>query len=298
MAEYGIVSTGFNRKPLAVGLAEIEEGMVGVFGPLVIQTPQSPFGQLNGLMADLIARLWEVGEDVYQSYDPDQSEGVPLERIARLRLLERAPGESDASLRQATTNAGRARIDLEDLRRAVQNIDGVTYVQVFVNDTSAVDANGLEPHSISVAVLGGDDDEIALALRSYIVPGIGSSGNVRIDTLRNGVCRSFWLTRPVLVPITLDIEVIRRADSMGCPPAALTAIAEGLIEDLNSARRPINGEDVTVHLIRSAIEARYPNVEVTSVAGSRAGDSTMPLAIGFNEIASFSIDNITVENAP
>lgn len=297
MADYGVVSTGYNRKPLAVILAEIEEANIATFGPSVVQTPQSPLGQLNGLFADLSAQLWEHGEDVYQSYDPDQAEGARLEMLGKLRLLDRAVGELDPSYRQAITNAGRARIDLQDLIRAVQNIDGVTYVQVFVNDTDVVDANGLEPHSVSVAALGGDDAEIALTVRDYVVPGIGTSGNLRLDTLADGVCRSIWITRPVAVPITLDIEVIRRSDNLGCPPAALTAIAEGLVADLNGERRLVNGEDVTVHAIRSAIEARYPNVEVTSVAGSRAGDATMPLAIGFAEIAAFSIDDVTVENA-
>jgi len=294
---YGVLPTGYARKPLSVILAELEAAMIDLFGPDVVQTSQSPLGQINGLYSDLTAQLWEHGEDVYQSYDPDQAEGARLDMLAKLRLLARATDETDASLRQAITNAGRARIDVQDLLRAIQNVDGVTYAQVFVNDTDATDANGLDAHSVSVAALGGDDDEIALALRTYVVPGIGTSGNVRIDTSRDGVCRSFWLTRPALVPITLAIDVIRRSDKLGCPPAALTAIAEGLVADLNGERRLINGEDVSVHAIRSAIEGRYPNVEVVTVAGSRDGDATMPLTIGFNEIASFVVDDITVENA-
>jgi len=52
-----------------------------------------------------------------------------------------------------------------------------------------------------------------------------------------------------------------------------------------------------VHAIRSAIEARYPNVEVVSVAGSRDGDASMPLAIDFDEIAAFDIEDISVVNS-
>ena len=298
MADYGVLPTGYARKPLAVILAEIEQAMIDLFGPDVIQTSQSPLGQINGLFADLSAQLFEHAENTYQSYDPDQAEGLRLEMLAKLRLLERAVGESDSDFRQAITNAGRARIDIQDLMRAVRNVDGVTYAQVFVNDTDSTDANGLESHSIAVATLGGSDADVALAVRTYVVPGIGTSGNTRVDTTKDGVCRTIWISRPVEIPISLDVTIIRRYDRLGCPPADLVTIAEGLVEDLNGDRRPINGEDVTVHLIRSAIEARYPNVEVVSITGSRAGDATMPIDIGFDEIATFSLDDVTIANAP
>ena len=297
MSDFGVLSTGFARKPLSTILAEIEESLIGTFGPAIIQTPQSPMGQINGLFADATAQLWELAEDTYQSYDPDQAEGIRLDALSKIRLLARATDEADAELRQAITNAGRARIDIQDLLRAIQNVSGVTYAQAFVNDAEVADENGLDPHSVALSVLGGDDEEVALTLRTYVVPGIGTSGNVRVDTNRDGFCRTVWISRPTPIPITVNVEVIRRTDRLGCPPAALLSIAEGLVLDLNGSRRLINGEDVTVHIIRSAIEARYSNVEVVSVAASRAGDSVAPIEIDFNEIASFSIENVTVENA-
>ena len=300
MTDYGVVPTGFSRKPLPVILAEIEEAAVGVFGAGVIQTSQSPLGQLNGLFADLSAQLWEIAEDVYQSIDPDQAEGARLEMLARIRLLAREEGESDEDFRFAITNNGRARVDLQDLRRAVSSISGVTFVAVFVNDSDDVDSDGLDGHSVAVAVIGGDGEEIALAIREYVVPGIGTAGNVRIDAEIEGVCRSIGIVRPVAVPITLEIEVVRRADRLGCPPAALTSIGEALLESMQGDRRPVNGEDITTFMIRSSIEAAFPNVEVTSVEGARGAGSVgaMPISIGFYEIASFSLDKITVTNAP
>lgn len=300
MSDYGVLPTGFARKPLPVILSEIEQAAIVVFGAGVIQTAQSPLGQLNGLFADLTSQLWEVGEDVYQSYDPDQAEGARLDMLAKLRLLARAEGEIDEDLRLAITNEGRARVDLQDLRRAVLNIDGVTFVAIFVNDTDEIDEDGLDPHSVAVAVIGGDDEDVGRAVRDYVVPGIGTSGNLRVDVSVDGVCRSISLVRPVAVPITLEIEVIRRADRLGCPPAALIAISEGLVKAMAGDRRPANGEDVTVFMIRSAIEALYPNVEVVSVEGRRgvAAIGALPISIGFYEIATVAVANITVSNAP
>lgn len=295
---YGVIPTGFSRPTLATILAQLEAANIALFGPGIIQTAASPMGQMNGLMADMLMRYWEYAEETYHSYDPDQAEGVRLDALARLRIMARGEGETDEELRQAITNQGRARIDLQDVLRAVRGIDGVTYVQVYINDTATTDENGLSAHSVGVAVIGGDDSEIAQALRTYIVPGIGTSGNLRIDTEIEGVCRSIWLVRPTDVPITLEIEVVRRNDRLGCPPSDLLAIKEGLIADLTTTRRLNNGDDVTLFAIRSAIEARYPNVEVMSVEGSRDGDPVdeLPITIAFDEIASFAIADLTIAN--
>lgn len=299
MSEYGVIPTGFSRKPLPVILAELEAAAVQVFGPGVIQTSQSPLGQLHGLMADYASQLWEFGEDVYASYDPDQAEGVRLDALARIRVLERVAGETDASLRQAITNTGRARIDLQDVIRAISKVQGVTYAQLWVNDTPRTDEHGLDPHSVSLSVLGGDDTEIATVLRDYIVPGIGTSGTVRVNTMNDGFCRPIWLSRPAIVPVALSVSVQRKSDRMGCPPASLTAVKEGLVADLQGARRTINGETITLHLVRSIIEARYPNVEVMSATGFRLDDEVegLPIRIDFHEIAEVTMERVSVVNA-
>jgi hypothetical protein len=297
MAEYGIVPTGFARKPLPIILAEIEAALVTEFGPDVIQTSQSPLGQINGLFADLVAQLWEFAEDTYQSYDPDQAEGTRLDTLAKLRLLLRASGEDDLGLRQAITNADRARIDVQDITRAVAGISGVTYAQVFLNETNAVDANGLNPGTVAVAVLGGDDEEIALAMRRYIVPGISTYGNAAISTDIDGFCRSMMIVRPILVPVTLSIRVRVAKDYRGCPPPSPTAIRDGLIEDFAGARLLLNGDDITMFRIRSAIESRYPNVEVVSFNGSRDDidqSDNEPVDIAFIEMATLAPENVTV----
>ena len=74
-------------------------------------------------------------EDVYQSYDPDQAEGIRLDTLAEIRLLERAEGEADPAFRLAISNQGRAR-NIQDIARAVAGIPGVYYYHVWVNDTN------------------------------------------------------------------------------------------------------------------------------------------------------------------
>ena len=85
MADYGVQSEGFVRKPLSIVLAEIESALITEFGPGFVQTPQTPMGQINGIFAEAVAKLWEHAEDIYQSYDPDQAEGTRLDTLGRLR---------------------------------------------------------------------------------------------------------------------------------------------------------------------------------------------------------------------
>ncbi|MCO5092067.1 hypothetical protein [Bosea sp. (in: a-proteobacteria)] len=292
---YGVDPSGFVLKRLPEILAEIQAANVATFGPGVTQTDQSPLGQLNGLHADLAATFWEIALSVYQALDPDQAEGVNLDRIAKLRLLERAPGESEIDFRQAITNAGRARIDMSDLSQALSAIAGV-WVQTYVNDGDVADADGISAHSVAVAILGGDDDEIAKTVRAYVVPGIGTYGNTTLETTIEGFCRSIKIVRPAVVNVTIEVDVEAQSDRNGCPPPSALAIAAGLAQSLTGATRPRNGQDLTEFLVRQAIESRYPNVRVAAVRASRspAAVGVVPVAFTFFEIMAVSADRITI----
>jgi hypothetical protein len=298
---YGVLPEGFRRKELSLILAEVEAALVTEFGPDVIQSAQSPLGQINGVFAEAIAILWELLEDAYQSYDPDQAEAVRLDTLARIRILARAGGESDESFRQAITNFGRARIDIQDIVRAIRALDGVTYTQVFLNDGDVIDANGIAPGQLAVCVLGGDDEAIAAELRRYIVPGVSTTGNFRVESNLDGFCRSFPIVRPIVIPASLQVWVNRRNDRLGCPPPSLAAIRDALFEDLTVTRPLINGEDITLFRIRQAVEGRWQgSVEVVRFNGEReeiAQIDSQPVSFGFIEIASLDIDGITVSLA-
>lgn len=293
---YGVIPSGFELKRLPEILADLEAANVATFGPGVIQTAASPLGQLNGLHADLAAAVWELALSVYQALDPDQAEGVNLERVGKLRLLSRSPDESDADFRQAITNAGRARIDMSDLSQALSAIAGVTYAQTFVNETDTTDADGIPRQHVAVATLGGDEGEIARTIRAYVVPGIGTHGNLTVETTIEGFCRSIRIIRPTEIAVSIEVDVIARPDRNGCPPPSALAIAAGLAEALTGMNRPRNGQDVTEYLIRQAVESRYPNIEVDAVRASvsPASPGALPVAIRFFQIMSVSVDRITV----
>lgn len=294
--DYGVLPTGFNRKPLAVILAEIEEAARGVFGAGVIQAAETPLGQLNGLLASILATHWEIAEDAYQSYDPAQAEGVRLEQLGRIRLIERIDGEKDTDFRQAITNADRARIDVADIARAAGSVDGVTWSKVFVN-SRCPSVHGLPSRSIAVAALGGDDAEVATSIRPYVVPGVDLYGNTAVDLVIDGYCRTVFLVRPVLIDLGLQIAVRIGPDRFGCPPPSAVAIGEVIGAVFNGPDRPANGQDVTLHLLRSMVATVYPNVEIVSATVTVLPDDdviALPYPIEFLAMAAVDPGNVTV----
>lgn len=290
MSSYGVQPTGFVRKPLPIIHAEIEALLITEFGPDVVQTSQSPLGQINGLIADLVAELWEVAEDVYQSYDPDQAEGRRLDTLARLRLLARGPDEPDAAFRTAITNASTARINLADLSRAIQSVPGVTFRSVTVNESQALMNNAIPPNTIAIAVIGGEDEHVAAAVNQYVIPGISTYGAFEINTVEDGFCRALYITRPQEVGVALTVTVRTSATRNGCPPPSPTAVEAALLEFLISPEtRPINGQSITPYLVRQFVESRFPTVEFSRLYGEREdGVASQPdgsVAFAFTEIA-------------
>jgi len=297
MTTYGVTPTGFVRKPLDQILADIEARAAApdVFGPGVIQTPESPLGQLNGLMASLATTAWEISEAVYQSLDINQAEGARLDMLGRLRLLARADGELDAAFRADITNAGRANVEISDLARAVRNTAGVTWSQVWINDRGFADENGQDAHTLCVAAIGGTDFDLAEVLMAYVVPGIGTHGNTPVQMVVDGFCRTVYLMRPVEVPIGFDIQIKAVPDKFGCSPPSNAQIASVIAAYFAGADRPANGVDMTVAMLNRIISCLFSNVEIVEATVSRPDlgmSYPLPYVLAFDEIASVGVADI------
>lgn len=293
---YGVTRTGFAIKRQPEIKADLEQAAKRIFGDGLIVSAQSPMGQFIGLASDMIAACWETALDTYQSFDVDQAEGTRLASIAKLRLLQKADGETETDFRRAITNIDRARIDTADIVRAIQSLDGVSYAKVFVNDGDGPDEHGIPGHAVALAVIGGENDAIARTLRQYVVPGISTYGTTFAETAIDGFCRTMRFMRPKPVAFWLEISIRAYHDKNDCPPPAPGAIAAGFLADIQGDRRPGNGEDVTPFLIRSIIESRYPNVEFISARIGTEEDALgpLPFPIAFGEIAAFPAEQLTV----
>jgi len=153
----GVTAQGYVAQDLPEILADIQVRMIDLFGADVIQTAQSPLGQINGLMADLIAEAEERNAALYAALDANQAEGAQLDRIGALRGLLRSLGQSDASFTRVISNQGQTRFGMADVLQAVRSVDGVTWASVKENATSFTDASGIPAHTLAFAAIGGLD---------------------------------------------------------------------------------------------------------------------------------------------
>lgn len=295
MSDYGVLSTGFNRKPLVTTLKEIELSIVGVFGQDVIQTSESPQGQLNGVMAEKINDMWELAESVYQSFDPNQATGTRLTSIAELRLLQRNDN-TDTEMRVQINNEGVNKFNLKGVEQEVANVEGLTYLQAFLNDDGSMTSLGLALGDACIAVIGGDNTEIADALVVTAPIGCNTYGNTVVSSsVESGVAQSFNILRvtPMRVELSLDLELNNDKYDLFTPD--IQQIIQGFIEQWLSDR--INGRDVDAFTIRRLIECKYPNIELVNftatVDGGSAQAENAPVVVPFDKIAEIVADDVT-----
>ena len=267
----GVTAQGYDRKELADALSDIQARMVALFGAGVIQTPQSPLGQLNGLFADLVAEAEDRNALIYASLDPTQASGAQLDKIGALRGLLRAPGQSDASYSRTITNEGQARFTMADVLQAVRAVDGVTWASVKENPTQFTDGSGIPPHSLAFAVIGGTNADVARAIYDASTPGIGLFGPSGAAISVDGYAREIRFIRPVDVPIYVDLTV-RLVP--GCDPGAISPaeIVAFLDQEANGPCGLLNGDLIDEDKI-DAILNGLPGVVLESGLSGTSPDS-------------------------
>ena len=89
MSDYGVLSTGFNRKRLDLLLEELNAEVQAIFGENFNVSPESPDGQVNGTISESNANLWEIAEEAYNAFNPSAVEDITQDNLYELNGLER-----------------------------------------------------------------------------------------------------------------------------------------------------------------------------------------------------------------
>lgn len=90
MAEYGLTKNGVNIKRLDTILDEMHTDLSAKWGVNTRQNPNSLLNVLLTMIADMMAELWELGQDVYYSQYPGSAEGMFLDNVGQFVGLSRA----------------------------------------------------------------------------------------------------------------------------------------------------------------------------------------------------------------
>ncbi len=137
MAEYGLLSTGFRRKPLSVIDAELEAALRAI-SPNITLEADDPFAQAAKVMNGKHGELWELAEAVNASQDPNEAGGQSLDALG---ALTGTPRLADSTSKVTAT------VNLDDgtniaIGAAVASVVGDPNA-TFVNTQAMVNASGV-----------------------------------------------------------------------------------------------------------------------------------------------------------
>lgn len=201
--------------------------------------------------------------------------------------------ETDEQLRLRFRNGKfeRATNTLDAIYSALINLDNVSEVTIYENDTSLVDSNGVPGHSFLPIVVGGLSTDIANAIWQNKPIGILSYGNITVNVgdiqgFTHPV--NFSRPNPVVVYISLDITT-----DVNFPANGNDAIRTALIEYFSANLG--TGDDV----IYSRLYTPINSVQGHEVVSLKIGTSPSPtgtsnIVIPFDSIASLSSINIII----
>lgn len=133
---YGLLPTGFARKPLEVIDSEVEAALRAI-SPLITLDADDPFAQAIKVLTGKVGELWEVAEAVNASQGPDQAGGAALDALVALNGIRRESAKKSRVTATVNLNDG---TDIA-AGTAYASVDGNPNA-VFVNVDPMVNASG------------------------------------------------------------------------------------------------------------------------------------------------------------
>ena len=169
--------------------------------------------------------------------------------------------QDDIGLRQSYADKIFARSNrmIESIRSAILlNVQGVTAVAGYQNDTNVVDEYGRWPHCIEMVVDGGADYEIALQIWDKKADGIQAFGSTEVVVPGDeGEPVTMRFNRPEYVHVWFNIAITRNMNEP-LPPNYVEAIQSIVVEEMEKVEpgRPI----VPQRLVDNRIYASVPGI--------------------------------------
>jgi len=222
----------------------------------------------------------------------DGSVGVNEESDEELRI------RSNASVALPSTSI------LEGMEAGIANVLNVTEARVGENTTSITDPiTGISPKSMLAIVNGGDEQDIAEVIFNRKSLGCGMDGDIEVNVLdSNNYAHPIRFSRPTLVPIHVQLDLKELSD---WDPALIPNIKQSLVDYATGASSTCSftGYSISDDVYASQLYGAYINSgNAFSVNSILVEESTpagnLEVIIDLSELATFSVDDITVVSAP
>ena len=158
----GLTDNGFIKKTLDQIKTDLEESILAVFGQANV-APDSVFGQIIGVVSEVVSDVWDLAELVYNSQYPNSANGVALDNVAELNNLRRL--EATKSSAQCIVEGNSATIvptgtqfkqsSTSEIFKTVQDvtITPANVLKIVLSVTTAGDA----PYTVDITGILGTD---------------------------------------------------------------------------------------------------------------------------------------------
>ncbi len=207
--------------------------------------------------------------------------------------------ESDLELRQRQQQsvALPSSTVMEGIEAGIANIEGVTQVKGYENDTDAVNDHGIPAYSLCLVVLGGDAQQIARIYADKKTPGIPTYGNTEVEFVNSrGELDTLYIERPTISPIYVSIKLIAKT---GYLSTTGEQIKQNIVEYINGIKM---GETVYFYNLYAPILAAEPiqgintfDIEFLLIGKDPDDLKAGNILLKFNELATCTTDNIALE---
>lgn len=148
MSNFGVTLAGFNRKRLDQLLAEMDTEIKSIFGNDFNTSPESPDGQVIGVISESNANLWELLEACYNAFNPSAATGKSLSDLVQLNSITRQAPTASTVVLNATGTAS----TVVPAGSSVSTLDSSA---TFITDTVlTIDSSGLGSVSATAVTTG------------------------------------------------------------------------------------------------------------------------------------------------
>src|SRR5665213_313155 len=207
--------------------------------------------------------------------------------------------ESDVALRarQIVSTANPSQTVFDGTLGAVANVSGVISSQGYENDTETTDGNGLPAHSISIVVVGGDENAIADAIQVHKTPGTTTYGTTTVDTVDSRgmpVPINFYYATPATIGVQVTITPLTGYDS------SYAALIQTAISNfINTPALPIGSDIIITKLyplayLNGAPQSLTYNVVSIEIKKNSGSYGTTNIQLLFNENPICATTNVSV----
>ena len=173
---------------------------------------------------------------------------------------------------------------------AIKSVKGVTYENIQINTSRKEPSSGITNNGLSITVMGGNEDEIAMAIFETISEGIATVGDI-VKSVKdiNGFGHEIRFSRPKVKPIQISMSLITYPDF---PSNGVSVIKQAIVDWFNNLDV---GEDIHYSRLYQPIN----NVSGFAVKNLKFGikDGSIGLddiIINHNEVATISAEDINI----